>query len=133
MRGKWVWLRATGFALAVSALSSVAVLQNVVAADKIERTQAAEQLLTAALSAGQRKPFAKAIFEYCTQTSNHLPRNSAKEDEELAAAVTSWNVGRLQADPTSFSRYSLQKALRECAQNSKRILDHTHRPPAEAA
>jgi hypothetical protein len=105
------------------------------AAEQLERTRVAEQLIPASLDAGRSpKAFAKAIFDYCSQTSNHMPRNTQKEDEQIAAAYASFNIDRLkQTDPLSIYRYELQKSLNECKQNSKSIVEQNNRPAIQAA
>jgi hypothetical protein len=120
--------------LAVFALVVIILGRDAVA---LERTRAADQLPGAALDVGKsRKQFAAVIFDYCTQTANHLPRNTQKEDNDLAADVASYDTVRMKraAESIQFSRNQLQKALTECALISKSILDDpTKRATAEAA
>lgn len=134
MRGQCIGLRAIKLAFSVFALTVVCVGRDAVAAEELERTRVAEQLITASLDAGRsRKTFASAIFDYCTQTSNHLPRNTQKEDEQLTAEITSADFGRMTraAETIQFSRYQLQKVLTDCAQVSRTILELTN--PGTAA
>src|SRR5258707_10199424 len=134
MRGQCIGLRAIMLAFSVFALTATCVGRDAVAADELERTPAAKQLFTASLDAGRsRKTFASAIFDYCTQTSNHLPCNTQKEDEQLTAEIASTDFDRMTraAETIQYQRYQSQKVLTDCAQVSKSILEQTN--PGTAA
>jgi hypothetical protein len=89
--------------------------------------------MNAAINAQSRQDFAQAIFDYCRDTSNNLPKNSPKDDEQIEAAFASGNVSWLYANAATMeaTRYHFQKMLKECMEISRSILAPTG-PIAEA-
>jgi hypothetical protein len=135
MREQCVGQRATMLALSVLALTVIGLGLDAVAANEIEYTRAAQELFNGLVNSGRsRIEFAKSIFSYCTQTSNHLPRNTQKEDAQLAAELASNDIDRITRASATIqsSRSQLQKALNDCAQTSKSILEQTNSPTEEA-
>src|SRR5262245_56656223 len=81
-----------------ASVQAAVVIVTVTVAFDVEHTKAAGNLINAALTAEQsREAFANAIFDYCRETSNSLPHNSPKEDEQIEAALASNEIGRIQA------------------------------------
>src|SRR6266849_2620313 len=96
MKGQCVGLRATVLVLSVLALIVMGLGRDAVAANEVEYTRAAQELFNGLVNSGRsRVEFAKSIFSYCTQTSNHLPRNTQKEDAQLAAELASNDIDRI--------------------------------------
>jgi hypothetical protein len=115
---------------------------GVAQAQALERTKAAERLWTALMGALRgksnlpRQPFAQTIFDYCTETANHLPRNSREEDALLDREVASLELDRLKRVHRSIqqARRHLEQKLGECSKISKVILARRFaNPAAEAA
>jgi len=79
--------------------------------------------------------FAETILNYCTETANHLPRNSQEEDQWLQRELASKDVDRMKraAMTIQSDRQSLQQMLGECVQVSKSIVEHRYTSPATEA
>ena len=88
----------------------------------LKRTQVAEALLNSLFS-DDTQSTATAAFNYCTETSKQIPRNTQAEDEELERVTTSSDWKRMESDAKTvqYSRWQLQKRLKECVLISQDI------------
>ena len=89
---------------------AVLILGTAVAEDgvaQVEHTKAVERLWAVVLDFGKsipRQPFAQTIFDYCTETADHLPRNSREEDAHLTREMASQDIFERVPRAESFPR-----------------------------